>query len=592
MSSVTTLPLTVLAWEGPQARAYLVRMRMAGLRPERIVLIVRSAAALRGRGRASRRPVFMGRAERVQDRVHNFHPYEIRQHHPELVNAIADAMAPFHPDPAATFDAMFGGFSFDDHADEVVRVSADSYKDPRIVAALSRAGVGDMLFTGGGIVPPAVFAIDGIRIFHVHTGFLPYVRGADVLLWSLLTRGRPGVSAFVMTPGLDDGDVLAAEELEPLAVALPAGPRPDDATLYRALFSFIDPLIRAELLVEQVLKPSGGDLSGLATSPQDATIGITYHFLHEAVRSRALQLLFTDPDPSVGAAWSLEPPAEDEAAARLARVGAPGGYQHFYDSLSARAPLTFERDARRADSSVRAQSIRNRRQDYAGLAGNASRRALHAALNRELARQDVEWPSYDYGEGWFYQSSERLGITGLRDTDGRVAALDLLGRVRGRRVLEIGSNTGFLSIEIAAAADRVVAFELNPHLVDMARLAAAYCGVDTVEFSVDAFEDFEVGEVFDDVLSFANHHTYDGNTRQSLTDYFARCHRYTAPGGRLLFESHPPELEGDGFPQTLAIIERYYEIEHMEVPEYGTALDKRRRFVVGRRRETVGPPVD
>ena len=30
-----TLPLTVLAWEGPQARAYLVRMRRAGLQPER-----------------------------------------------------------------------------------------------------------------------------------------------------------------------------------------------------------------------------------------------------------------------------------------------------------------------------------------------------------------------------------------------------------------------------------------------------------------------------------------------------------------------------------------------------------------------------
>ena len=57
-----------------------------------------------------------------------------------------------------------------------------------------------------------MFEIPGIRLIHVHTGFLPQVRGADVLLWSLLVRGRPGVSAFFMTPGLDDGDVLAARE--------------------------------------------------------------------------------------------------------------------------------------------------------------------------------------------------------------------------------------------------------------------------------------------------------------------------------------------------------------------------------------------
>ena len=35
------LPITVLAWEGPQARAYLARLARDELRPERIVLMVR-----------------------------------------------------------------------------------------------------------------------------------------------------------------------------------------------------------------------------------------------------------------------------------------------------------------------------------------------------------------------------------------------------------------------------------------------------------------------------------------------------------------------------------------------------------------------
>ena len=90
--------------------------------------------------------------------------------------------------------------------------------------------------------------------------------------------------------------------------------------------------------------------------------------------------------------------------------------------------------------------------------------------------------------------------------------------------------------------------------------------------------------MFDDVLSFANHDTYDGNTRQSLDHYFARCHALTRPGGRLIFESHPPELEGNAFGGTLEILERYYTIDRIEMPDYGTFLDKSRRFLVATRR--------
>ncbi|MFM7061588.1 MAG: methyltransferase domain-containing protein [Actinomycetes bacterium] len=583
------LPITVLAWEGPQARAYLERMRAAGLRPARVVLIVRPRGSLRGRPGPGRHPLFLRRAQRLQDASHNHHPYAIKRRNPALVAAIAEAMTGITRDPAATFDAMFSGFSYEDHADEFVRVVADSYKDPRLGTALADLGVTDVLFTGGGIVPPSIFAIDGIRLFHVHTGLLPYVRGADVLLWSLLTRGRPAVSAFVMTPGLDDGDVLAVKELPPLAVSLPPGPRPDDDTLYRAMFSFIDPLIRAELLVEDVLVPAAGDLGSMVTMPQDLGVGITYHFMHPTLRARALRMLYTQAEVHGYSAMTGTDDVANVGASANPRVGSPAGYQRFYDELSARAPLTFERDARRAESNVRATSIRNRRQDYARLAGDPALASLHAAMNRQLAMQDEQWDSYDYGEGWFYQSSGRLGISGLRDTDGRIVALDLAELVRGRRLLEIGCNSGFLTLELARTAAHITAIELNPHLVEIARLAADYCGVTNVAYSVSAFEEFEAAAVFEDVVSFANHSTYDGNTQQSLEDYFARCHRYTAPGGRLIFESHPPELEGDGFPRTLAIIERFYDVEQSFVPDYGTALDKRRRVIVGRRREAVGP---
>jgi hypothetical protein len=132
----------------------------------------------------------------------------------------------------------------------------------------------------------------------------------------------------------------------------------------------------------------------------------------------------------------------------------------------------------------------------------------------------------------------------------------------------------------------VVAFEINPYLVEAGGLGAAYCGVENIEFSVTSFEDFDAaGERFDDVLSFANHHTYDGNTRQGLEDYFDRCRELLVPGGRLVFESHPPALEGSGFGRTLELIEARFSIERFEVHRYGTFLDRDRRFIVATRRD-------
>src|SRR4029079_1488707 len=138
-------------------------------------------------------------------------------------------------------------------------------------------------------------------------------------------------------------------------------------------------------------------------------------------------------------------------------------------------------------------------------------------------------------------------------------------------------------LAIAPDAARVVAFELNPYLIAIAQTGAEFLDVHNVEFAVAAFEDFTTTETFDDVLSFANHHTYDGNTRQSLEEYFQRCHALTKPGGRLIFESHPPEIEGAHFGITVKLIEQFFEIDRNEVHDYGTFLDKNRRFIVATR---------
>ena len=79
---------------------------------------------------------------------------------------------------------------------------------------------------------------------------------------------------------------IVTATIPPLRVTL-AGERLDDDTLYRALFSFYDPLLRASLLVNDVLPL--GEPARLPSRPQDLSCGTTYHFLHGSLRHVALQ---------------------------------------------------------------------------------------------------------------------------------------------------------------------------------------------------------------------------------------------------------------------------------------------------------------
>ena len=154
--------------------------------------------------------------------------------------------------------------------------------------------------------------------------------------------------------------------------------------------------------------------------------------------------------------------------------------------------------------------------------------------------------------------------------------------VRGRTVLEIGCNAGFISISLADVAERILAFDINPHLVELGRMTAQHLGITNIEFCVSAFEDLAV-EPFDAVLSFANHSTYDDNTRHSIEEYISRCWQMTAPGGLFLFESHPPAHEGDGLEEVCRLVANQFRVEECRVLNYGRFLDSGRTFSVGRR---------
>jgi len=248
------------------------------------------------------------------------------------------------------------------------------------------------------------------------------------------------------------------------------------------------------------------------------------------------------------------------------------------------APILMAATAIFSINRLRRQSLINRQKDYLGIASRPDLFRLHQKMNGLLAEGDLNWNSYDYGEGYFYQSYRKIGVTGFRDTEKRVDAMGLMQRVTEKDVFEIGSNAGFLSCQIAAAARSVDACEIAPHLVRIAQEAAAFERISNCRFQSSSFEDFPEQKRYDVVLSFANHSTYDGNTRQPLDEYLAKCRRMLVAGGIFLFESHPPQHEGRSHQEVVDCLAEQFRVEAAEVLTYGTFLDRDRLFVVARGR--------
>ena len=286
-----TIPITVLADEGPMLRAYLSVMRREELRPEAILLMVHSHHPTTKTPMGSLLPSGFRRwyCERYQEAAVNFWPRNLSKSDPALVSAVADQVGEFLERPDELIREMLGRFRYEDYSPRVERVMVSGLRDPSLERAIKSLTPKIVLFTGGGIIPPSLISLPNTRFMHVHAGRLPNVRGADGVLWSTLVRGRPGVSCYFMGAALDTGPVLRVQDY-PAPTFKISGIRPDDQTLYRAHYSYYDPLLRADLL-RQVLQATS-DVSTSPTEPQDPSEGVTYNFMHDVLRRKALRQLF------------------------------------------------------------------------------------------------------------------------------------------------------------------------------------------------------------------------------------------------------------------------------------------------------------
>jgi len=147
--------------------------------------------------------------------------------------------------------------------------SASNFDAPEVLDWLKAIQPDLGLFTGGGLVSPAVQERFRTGIINPHMGHLPYYRGMDVVQWPIL-EGRldnVGVTAHLMDAGLDTGPVVQAFKVDPR--------RYKTIGALRNVISGLMPLI----LVDTALGLASGRLAPL----KQTSLYPQYFYVHEAL---------------------------------------------------------------------------------------------------------------------------------------------------------------------------------------------------------------------------------------------------------------------------------------------------------------------
>ena len=139
----------------------------------------------------------------------------------------------------------------------------------------------------------------------------------------------------------------------------------------------------------------------------------------------------------------------------------------------------------------------------------------------------------------------------------RPAVLELLGDVRGLRVLDVGCGPGLYAEELLARGAEVVGFDESREMV---RLARRRCGDETdlrvhdLRSPLDWLDD----ETFDAaVMALVIHHLDD------RVSALREIHRVLRPGGRLVLSSHHPTSDWVRFGGS------YFDVEPIEEDWHG-----------------------
>jgi len=286
------IPLTVMVHEGPIARAYLAVLRHLGQRPARLVRLISSHNKITGKpiGRWLPGNLRKRLSGKIQDARNNYWARKLRRDHPQLFALMKSTISESLDLPKAIFDEVLSFTDYSEYGEDVDSVFIRNLNDKRLFDYLHTLAPAAVLFTGGGLLPESILNITGLRFIHFHPAKLPYIRGSDGLLWSTLVLGQPSASCFYMVPGIDQGEIIETIDYPNITFPTSNGDRPKDEALYRALFAYYDPFVRAKLL--ERIAHSSKTFIDLPTSRQDLSEGNTYTFTHPVLRKAVLEQIF------------------------------------------------------------------------------------------------------------------------------------------------------------------------------------------------------------------------------------------------------------------------------------------------------------
>jgi len=139
--------------------------------------------------------------------------------------------------------------------------------------------------------------------------------------------------------------------------------------------------------------------------------------------------------------------------------------------------------------------------------------------------------------GWRLRMERDLRL--LRRVARRQRRADREDRAELGRVLSVGCGDGAFELMLAPHASSVLALDLSPEAIELARRAQAERGVENIEFRCASFHDLPWDDDYDAIVCLAFlHHVATAD----LADFLRDCRNHLAAGG--LFYSQDPNVNG------------------------------------------------
>jgi cyclopropane fatty-acyl-phospholipid synthase-like methyltransferase len=162
---------------------------------------------------------------------------------------------------------------------------------------------------------------------------------------------------------------------------------------------------------------------------------------------------------------------------------------------------------------------------------------LKQRIKKHLENQEKNWEYLIYGKGMLYQSFNKLGINGQRNTEKRMEEYELKRYLKKTdNVLDIGCNCGFICLQISDYVASCDGIEINPYLVKIAEEVKEYLNNINTNFHTTDFKDYNSTKKYNAIFSFAADEVADDLSRLSFEEYLKKILSLIEKGGYLFFE--------------------------------------------------------